>query len=46
LRLVNGLIFVVLLFASGRWMRIVPTSWEAFPNALSALLQYITLDSL
>ena len=42
--LVNGLIFVVLLFASGRWMRIVPTSWEVFPNALSALLQYMTLD--
>ncbi|MET3947131.1 thiosulfate reductase cytochrome b subunit [Arthrobacter sp. UYCu512] len=42
--LVNGLIFVVLLFASGHWMRILPTSWEVFPNALSALLQYITLD--
>ncbi|WP_426979420.1 cytochrome b/b6 domain-containing protein [Pseudarthrobacter sp. O4] len=42
--LVNGLIFVVLLVASGRWVRIVPTSWEAFPNALSALLQYMTLD--
>ncbi len=42
--LVNGFIFVVLLFASGRWMRIVPSSWEAFPNALSALLQYMTLD--
>lgn len=42
--LANGLLFVVLLFASGRWMRIVPTSWEVFPNALSALLQYMTLD--
>jgi thiosulfate reductase cytochrome b subunit len=42
--LANGLLFVVLLFASGRWMRVVPTSWEAFPNALSALLQYMTLD--
>jgi thiosulfate reductase cytochrome b subunit len=42
--LANGLIFVVLLFASGRWLRIVPTSWEVFPNALSALLQYMTLD--
>ncbi|AXJ08643.1 hypothetical protein CFN17_02640 [Arthrobacter sp. PM3] len=42
--LVNGLIFVVLLLASGRWMRLVPTSWEVFPNALSALLQYMTLD--
>ena len=42
--LANGLIFVVLLFATGRWVRIVPSSWEAFPNALSALLQYMTLD--
>lgn len=42
--LANGLIFVVLLFATGRWARIVPSSWEAFPNALSALLQYMTLD--
>ncbi|MGX1696083.1 cytochrome b/b6 domain-containing protein [Microbacterium keratanolyticum] len=42
--LVNGVIFVVLLFVSGHWVRIVPTSWEVFPNALSALLQYISFD--
>lgn len=42
--LTNGLIFAVLLFASGHWLRIVPTSWEVFPNAASALLQYLTLD--
>ncbi|MFE6735120.1 cytochrome b/b6 domain-containing protein [Microbacterium sp. NPDC057650] len=42
--LVNGVIFVVLLFASGHWLRIVPTSWEVFPNALSALLQYVSFD--
>ncbi|MFF2493606.1 cytochrome b/b6 domain-containing protein [Agromyces sp. NPDC058064] len=42
--LVNGLVFVVLLFATGQWMRIVPTSWEVFPNAISALLQYLSLD--
>lgn len=42
--LANGLVFVVLLFASGRWVRIVPTSWDVFPNAASALLQYMTLD--
>ncbi|MCR2763032.1 cytochrome b/b6 domain-containing protein [Microbacterium sp. zg.B48] len=40
----NGVIFVVLLFVSGQWMRIVPTSWEVFPNALSAALQYVSLD--
>jgi len=42
--LVNGVIFVVLLFATGQWLRIVPTSWEVFPNALSAALQYVSLD--
>ena len=42
--LVNGLLFIVLLFASGHWVRIVPTSWEVFPNALSAAIQYVSLD--
>jgi thiosulfate reductase cytochrome b subunit len=41
---VNGVIFVVLLFVTGQWMRIVPTSWEVFPNAISAALQYVSLD--
>ncbi|CAH0181881.1 cytochrome b/b6 domain-containing protein [Microbacterium sp. Bi128] len=40
----NGVIFVVLLFLTGQWMRIVPTSWEVFPNAVSAALQYVSLD--
>ncbi|MFD1203393.1 cytochrome b/b6 domain-containing protein, partial [Leucobacter albus] len=42
--LANGIIFVVLLFVTGHWARIVPTSWEVFPNAASAMLQYLTLD--
>ncbi|RPF19914.1 cytochrome b/b6 domain-containing protein [Myceligenerans xiligouense] len=42
--LANGVVFVVLLFVSGHWMRIVPTSWEVFPNAASAALQYLTLN--
>lgn len=42
--LANGLIFVVLLAVTGHWARIVPTSWEVFPNAASAMLQYLTLD--
>ncbi|GAA1952159.1 hypothetical protein GCM10009816_11170 [Microbacterium aquimaris] len=42
--IVNGLVFVVLLWVTGQWMRIVPTSWEVFPNALSAGIQYLTLD--
>ncbi|MFD0789685.1 cytochrome b/b6 domain-containing protein [Microbacterium insulae] len=42
--IVNGVIFVVLLFVTGQWMRIIPTSWEVFPNAVSAALQYVSLD--
>jgi thiosulfate reductase cytochrome b subunit len=42
--LANGILFVVLLFATGQWMRVIPTSWEVFPNALSAALQYVSLD--
>lgn len=41
--LVNGVLFVVLLFATGQWLRVVPTSWAVFPNALSAALQYASL---
>ena len=39
-----GAVFFVLLFTTGQWMRIVPTSWEVFPNAVSAGLQYLSLD--
>jgi thiosulfate reductase cytochrome b subunit len=42
--ILNGVVFAVLLFATGQWMRIVPTHWDVFPNALSAALQYASLD--
>lgn len=42
--LLNGAVFVALLFVTNHWVRIVPTSWEVFPNALSAALQYLTLE--
>jgi hypothetical protein len=31
--LLNGAVFVVLLFATDRWQRLVPTSWDVLPNA-------------
>lgn len=40
----NGVIFMVLIFTTGQWMRIVPTSWDIFPNAASAALQYASLN--
>jgi sulfoxide reductase catalytic subunit YedY len=41
--LANGLIFYALLFATSEWRRIVPTSWQVFPDAASVLLQYLSL---
>lgn len=41
--LLNGVVYVVLLFATGQWMRIVPTSWAVFPNAFTAGLDYLSL---
>jgi len=42
--LANGVLFVVLLFLTGHWARLIPTSWEVLPNALSAALQYLSFE--
>lgn len=42
--LLNGLVFYVLVFSTGHWRRLVPTSWDVVPNALSVMLQYASLD--
>ncbi|MDJ0377438.1 cytochrome b/b6 domain-containing protein [Cryobacterium sp. PH31-L1] len=41
---INGILFYVLLFVTGQWLRIVPTNWDIFPNAISAGLQYASLN--
>ncbi len=41
--LTNGALFYVLLFSTGQWQRIVPTTWSVFPSALTALIQYLSL---
>ncbi|MCU6480809.1 cytochrome b/b6 domain-containing protein [Arthrobacter sp. A2-55] len=40
----NGLIFIIVILATGQWLRIVPTTWDVFPNAVSAGLQYLSLN--
>jgi hypothetical protein len=32
-----------LLFWTGQWPRLVPTTWEVFPNAALTALQYLSL---
>ncbi len=42
--LLNGIIFYILLFATGQWMRLVPHHWDVIPHALSVSIQYASLD--
>jgi methionine sulfoxide reductase catalytic subunit len=38
----NGLIYVILLFATGEWSRLIPTSWSIVPRAWDTLLIYLS----
>jgi thiosulfate reductase cytochrome b subunit len=38
----NGAIYVSLLFMTNHWRRIVPTSWSVFPNAWAVFVHYAT----
>jgi thiosulfate reductase cytochrome b subunit len=42
--ILNGIVFYVLLFVTGQWVRIIPVHWDIFPNALSAGIQYASLN--
>ncbi|MEO6881808.1 MAG: molybdopterin-dependent oxidoreductase, partial [Mycobacteriaceae bacterium] len=42
--LANGAVYYVLLFSTGQWRHVIPTSWAAFPNAVSVAIQYLSLD--
>ncbi|MET4147389.1 molybdopterin-dependent oxidoreductase [Arthrobacter sp. UYCo732] len=42
--LANGLVFYILLFTTGQWMRLVPLRWDVFPNAVSVAIQYLSLQ--
>lgn len=40
----NGIAFYGLIFATDQWQRIVPLTWDVFPNALSTGIQYASLN--
>lgn len=40
----NGAVFYILLFATDQWLRLVPITWDVFPNAVSTAIQYASLD--
>ena len=42
--LLNGIVFFVLIFTTGQWMRLVPLSWDVIPNSISVAIQYLSLS--
>ncbi|WP_331254066.1 cytochrome b/b6 domain-containing protein [Modestobacter sp. VKM Ac-2983] len=42
--IVVGALYVVLLVVTPQWRRLVPTSWEVFPDAWAALTAYLRLE--
>ncbi|TSE01029.1 molybdopterin-dependent oxidoreductase [Skermania sp. ID1734] len=42
--LLNGVVFYILLFLTGQWRRILPTSWDVFPGSVTVLIKYLSLD--
>ncbi|HWC94233.1 MAG TPA: molybdopterin-dependent oxidoreductase [Pseudolabrys sp.] len=41
--IINGVVVYALLFLTDQWQRLVPDTWEVFPNAISTALQYLSL---
>ena len=41
---INGAVFISLLFATDQWRRLVPVSWDIFPSAVSMTIQYLSLN--
>ncbi len=41
--LLTGLTYVVMLFVTPEWRRLIPTSWGVFPDAWHAMLSYLSL---
>ena len=38
----NGFVYVALLFGTGQWRRLVPTSWQVVPDAWAYFVHYVT----
>ena len=41
--LLTGLVYVVMLFVTPEWRRLIPTSWQIVPDAWHAMLRYLSL---
>lgn len=42
--ILTGIVYYVLLFATGQWRRYIPTSWAIFPQAWDDVLTYLSFE--
>ncbi|MEO7443935.1 MAG: molybdopterin-dependent oxidoreductase [Ferruginibacter sp.] len=42
--LLNGAVFIVLLFYTNQWKRLVPVSWKILPDSWNVFVHYITFN--
>lgn len=42
--LLNGIIFIFLLFTTDQWKRLVPVSWKIFPDSWNVFVHYATFN--
>jgi DMSO/TMAO reductase YedYZ molybdopterin-dependent catalytic subunit/thiosulfate reductase cytochrome b subunit len=42
--LLNGVVFYILIFCTGQWVRLVPLHWDVIPNSISVAIQYLSMD--
>jgi DMSO/TMAO reductase YedYZ molybdopterin-dependent catalytic subunit/thiosulfate reductase cytochrome b subunit len=42
--ILTGLVYFILLFATGQWHRYIPYSWSIFPTAWNDLLTYLSFN--
>lgn len=40
----TGTIYIGFMLISGQWSRLIPTSWDIFPEAIRVMGQYLTLN--
>lgn len=41
--IITGAVYYGYMFAAGTWRRLIPTSWQVFPEAAHTFVQYVTL---
>jgi DMSO/TMAO reductase YedYZ molybdopterin-dependent catalytic subunit/thiosulfate reductase cytochrome b subunit len=42
--LLNGAVFIILLFCTNQWKRLVPTSWHIIPDSWNVFVHYATFN--